>query len=131
MEYILGIKAFDLDMILQMENTFLDEEHDHQHDDRVTSVGVSVKGEADQNKLNEWIAALLRDKGADIFRTKGVLAVEGMKEKFVFQAVHMAFTGAPQKPWAEGEERVCRLTFIGKNLNREDLLNGFTKRLAK
>jgi len=130
MGYILGIRAFDLDTILAMENTFLDEEQEHQHDDRVSSVGVSVKGEANQNKLNEWIAALLRDKGADIFRTKGVLAVEGMKEKFVFQAVHMAFTGAPQKAWEDGEERTCKMIFIGKNLNREELESGFKKCLV-
>lgn len=67
----------------------------------------------------------------DLFRTKGVLAVQGMKEKFVFQAdfrvmfgickpcrvqsaeltvqfrveaVHMAFNGAPQKEWQPDEE---------------------------
>ena len=43
----------------------------------------------------------------DLFRTKGVLAVQGMKEKFVFQAVHMAFSGAPQRPWGPEEESGC------------------------
>lgn len=125
MDYILGIRAFDLDKILEMEDSFLDEEQEHQHDDRVSSVGFNIAGEVDQSKLNEWIGWLLREKGVDIFRTKGVLAVQGMNEKFVFQAVHMAFSGSPQAAWAEGEQKVCKLTFIGKNLNREELTTGF------
>lgn len=130
MNFILGIQAFSLDKILEMDDGFLDDDADHQHDERVSSVGINAKGEVDQNKLNDWIGWLLKERGVDIFRTKGVLAVKGMKEKFVFQAVHMAFAGAPQKSWADGEERVCKLTFIGKNLNREELEAGFKKCLA-
>eukprot|EP00930_Biecheleria_cincta_P042056 TRINITY_DN28927_c0_g1_i1.p1 TRINITY_DN28927_c0_g1~~TRINITY_DN28927_c0_g1_i1.p1 ORF type:complete len:462 (-),score=115.32 TRINITY_DN28927_c0_g1_i1:6-1391(-) len=131
MDFILGIQAFDLDKILEMDDAFLADDAEHQHDDRVSSVGIQVPGEVAQQPLNEWLAWLLKERGVDMFRTKGVLAVQGMKEKFVFQAVHMAFSGAPQKPWAEGEERVCKLTFIGKNLNREELLTGFEKCLVK
>jgi G3E family GTPase len=130
MDYILGIRAFDLDKILEMEDSFLDEMGDHQHDDRVSSVGVSCKGEVDQAKLNEWIGWLLREKGEDIFRTKGVLAVQGMKEKFVFQAVHMAFSGSPQKEWQQGEEKSNKMIFIGKNLKRDELESGFRACLA-
>merc|ERR1712107_531762 len=85
MDFVLGIQAFDLDKILEMDDAFLADDADHQHDDRVSSVGFNVKGEVDQKKLNEWIGALLKDKGADIFRTKGVLAVKDTKEKFVFR----------------------------------------------
>merc|ERR1712079_600939 len=88
---------------------------------RVSSVGIQVAGEVDQARLNEWISKFLQEKGIDVFRTKGVLAVKGMKEKFVLRAVHMAFAGSPQKTWAEGEERICKLTFIGKNLKRDEL----------
>lgn len=38
MDYILNIKAFKLDNILAFEDSFLDEEGEHQHDERVTSV---------------------------------------------------------------------------------------------
>eukprot|EP00933_Yihiella_yeosuensis_P042299 TRINITY_DN36850_c0_g1_i1.p1 TRINITY_DN36850_c0_g1~~TRINITY_DN36850_c0_g1_i1.p1 ORF type:complete len:458 (+),score=145.38 TRINITY_DN36850_c0_g1_i1:74-1447(+) len=131
MDYILGIQAFDLDKIIEMDDAFLEDNADHQHDDRVTSVGFHVPGEVEQTKLNDWIGWLLKERGMDIFRTKGVLAVQGMSDKFVFQAVHMAFSGAPQRPWAEGEERICKLTFIGKNLNREELESGFKACLVK
>mmetsp|Transcript_57622 Transcript_57622/g.137011 ORF Transcript_57622/g.137011 Transcript_57622/m.137011 type:complete len:457 (-) Transcript_57622:83-1453(-) len=130
MDYILGIKAFSLDRILESDDAFLDNEQEHQHDERVSSVGIHLPGEVDQAKLNEWLGWFLRERGLDVFRTKGVLAVKDMPQKFVFQAVHMAFSGAPQKPWAEGEERICKLTFIGRNLNREELTEGFKKCLA-
>jgi len=127
MDFILGIQAFSLDKILEMDDEFLSDNTDHEHDNRVTSVGIQVAGEVDQTKLNEWLSWFLQEKGNDVFRTKGVLAVKGMKEKFVFQAVHMAFTGSPQRSWSEGEERICKLTFIGKNLNREELEQAFRR----
>jgi len=127
MDFILGIQAFSLDKILEMDVEFLADDQSHQHDDRVSSVGIQIVGEVDQTKMNDWISKFLQEKGIDVFRTKGVLAVQGMKEKFVIQAVHMAFAGSPQRPWSEGEERVCKLTFIGKNLNREELEQGFRK----
>jgi len=127
MDFILGIKAFSLDKIMEMDDAFLSDNTDHQHDDRVSSVGIQVTGEVDQGKLDEWLSWFLKEKGTDVFRTKGVLAVKNLKEKFVFQAVHMAFSGSPQRAWSEGEERVCKLTFIGKNLNRAELEEGFRK----
>merc|ERR1712051_1135351 len=86
MDYILGIRAFSLDKIIEMDDAFLSDEHDHQHDDRVSSVGIDVVGEVSQQKLNDWIGWLLKEKGVDLFRSKGVLAVQGMKQKFVYQA---------------------------------------------
>lgn len=125
MNFILGIEAFSLDKILDLDDGFLADHQEHQHDDRVSSVGINVKGEVCQTKLNDWLGWLLKEKGVDIFRTKGILAVKDMPQKFVFQAVHMAFSGAPQKEWKVGEEKRCKLTFIGKNLNREELEGGF------
>merc|ERR1719446_2004943 len=131
MDFILGIKGFSLDKIIEMDNAFLDDSHDHQHDARVSSVGVDVAGEVVQQKLNEWIGWLLREKGVDLFRSKGVLAVKGMKQKFVFQAIHMLFANSMEGEWGPTEEKRCKIVFIGKNLDREELNAGFTKCLAK
>jgi len=130
MDYILGIKGFSLDKIIEMDDAFLQAEHDHQHDPRVSSVGIDVIGEVDSAKLDEWIGWLLKEKGTDIFRSKGVLAVQGMKEKFVYQAIHMLFSNSRQGAWVPDEERRCKMIFIGKNLNREELTTGFMKCMA-
>merc|ERR1711948_116585 len=131
MDYVMGIKGFSLDKIVAMDDAFLADSHDHQHDARVSSVGIDLPGEVVQQKLNDWIGWLLKEKGVDLFRSKGVLAVKGMKEKFVFQAIHMLFANSQQGAWAADEERRCKMVFIGKNLNREELTEGFRKCLAK
>merc|ERR1711879_597218 len=131
MDFILGIKGFSLDKIIEMDDAFLEDSHDHQHDSRVSSVGIDIPGEVVQQKLNDWISWLLKEKGTDLFRSKGVLAVKGMKQKFVFQAIHMLFANSMEGEWKAGEERRCKMVFIGKNLNRQELTDGFTKCLYK
>jgi len=131
MDYILGIRGFSLDKIMEMDDAFLADSHEHSHDSRVSSVGIDVVGEVVQQKLNEWIGWLLKEKGVDLFRSKGVLAVKGMKQKFVFQAIHMLFANSQEGEWLPDEERRCKMVFIGKNLDRNELTDGFMKCMAK
>ncbi len=35
----------------------------------------------DMDRLNAWLSKLLRDKGTDLFRSKGILAVKGSDDK--------------------------------------------------
>lgn len=112
--------------------------HGHSHgstkahwDDRVSSVGIKEDGALDLGKLNQWFGTLLRDKGADIFRMKGVLNINGQDEKFVFQGVHMVFDGQPMEPWGPDEVRCNKLVFIGKELNRKELTEAFLLCIAK
>merc|ERR1712066_677107 len=111
MDFVIGIKCFSLDKIIEQDDAFLNDGHDHQHDSRVSSVGVDVAGEVLMPELNKWIGWLLKEKGVDLFRSKGVLAVKGMKEKFVFQAIHMLFANSQGKPWNDDEERKCKMIF--------------------
>ena len=102
---------------------------DHEHDDEVTSVGITTPGDLDPNRLDDWISGLLMTKGVDIFRMKGILSIKGQPNRFVFQGVHMLFDGRPDRPW-EGEERYNSLIFIGRNLDRTELTEGFKACLA-
>ena len=98
-----------------MDPEFLDTEAEHEHDQRVTSTSVRFVGELNVNKLQAWISKLLRTEAQDLFRYKGVLAVKGMDQKYVFQGVHMLFNGAYTEEiglWKEGEDRECRFVFI-------------------
>ena len=124
---LINIGSFDLDRTLEMDPEFLDTESEHEHDDRVTSTSSKFEGALNVNKLERWIGDLMETKGEDLFRYKGVLAVKGMDEKFVFQGVHMLFGGgfsSEVPPWQEGEARECRFVFIGRNLNHEELQEG-------
>jgi len=97
----------------------------HVHDYRVSSVGFTKDSEMKPGKHEQFIQWLMQEKGPDLYRSKGVLAIAGVKEKFVFQAVHMQFKGTPQDEWGKDEKRCCKIVFIGKNLDREELSNKF------
>jgi G3E family GTPase len=102
---------------------------EHEHDDDVTSVGMEFEGEFDQAKLNRWLGDLLMTHGPDIFRMKGIIAVKGEPNRYVFQGVHMLFDGRPDRPWGN-TARSSQLIFIGRNLDREQLTTGFRSCLA-
>jgi G3E family GTPase len=107
----------------------LTEEPDHVHDSSVTSVGITLTGDLDPKKLNKWMSELLQAKGPDIFRMKGVLSIKNEPNRFVFQGVHMLFDGKVDKPWGK-TPRSNKLIFIGRNLDREALTEGFKSCLA-
>ena len=126
-EALINIGSFDLKRTLEMDPEFLDIDSEHEHDDRVTSTSSKFEGSLNVNKLDQWISDLLQNYGQDLFRYKGILSVEGMDEKFVFQGVHMLFAGnfsSEVAPWKEGEARECRFVFIGRNLDHEALQKG-------
>ena len=124
---VLNIRGFDLDKTLEMDPEFLNTEggHEHEHDDTVTSCSIVEKGSVDFEKIQSYIMRLLREKGTDIYRMKGVLSVAHCKKKFVYHAVHMIFGGDFAEEWGEDEERVSKLVFIGKNLDHEELKREF------
>jgi len=100
-------------------------EHDHVHDDSVTSVSLTVDGDLDLDQVNYWLGGLLEIKSNDMYRMKGVLAIDGFDRRFVFQGVHMLFEGMPDRVWKDGEERKSRMVFIGKDLDAGVIKEGF------
>ena len=127
---VLGLGAFDLQRTLEMDEGFLDTDAEHEHDASVTSVAFTERGDLDLVALDAWISKTLRERGTDIFRMKGILALESARRKYVYQGVHMIFSGDYGDEWAEGEERVSKLVFIGKNLDQEELRADFVACLA-
>jgi len=152
---LLNIKCFDLDRVLEMDADFLkddgvhdadhtcddacDHSHGHghghahgkkkPHESTIGSVSVKFEGELNVNALQQWISKLIEEKNEDLFRYKGVLAVKDMKKKFVFQGVHMVFTGgfSDTIEWKDDEKRTCGFCFIGRKLDRKELTDGFMK----
>ncbi len=67
-----------------------------------------------------------RNSDVDIvMRMKGILNLRKDPDQFVFQGVHMLFEGRPGRPWSDDEERLNRLVFIGRNLDKEKITQGF------
>lgn len=127
-KHLINIGSFDLKRTLEMDPEFLDTDAEHEHDTSVSSMSCKFEGELNVNMLQEWIGEIIQTKANDLFRYKGVLAVKGMERKFVFQGVHMLFSGGFSQEvaaWKPNETRECRFVFIGRNLDKEMLTEGF------
>jgi G3E family GTPase len=132
---ILEVGGFNLDRALELDPHFLEGESDHHHlphhhhDEEVKSVGITTPGDLDLDRFNDWLGELLATRGPDLFRMKGVLSIKGSPRRYVFQGVHMLLDGREDRPWREGE-RHNTLVFIGRNLDRARLNEGFRACLA-
>ncbi|EGB06425.1 hypothetical protein AURANDRAFT_12916, partial [Aureococcus anophagefferens] len=132
-DQVLNIGAFDLKRTLDMDPEFLNTDGEHEHDASVTSLGIDLPspGSAvDLGLYNNWLDGLMRTKGADLFRMKGVLDAVGLPCRYAFHAVHMIYNGHFIEPWAPNEARSTKLTLIGKNLDHAALKAGFLACLA-
>ena len=79
------------------------------------------------------MAAVLQENAKSIYRSKGVLCFKDQGNiKFIFQGVHEHINFGPSSmEWAEGEPRVNRMVFIGRDLNRAELEESFKACLVK
>jgi G3E family GTPase len=156
---VLGRNAFDLDRILDIEPAFLedgnghdhhhdhdhghghDHDHDHAHahgdggmkhyhDEHMQSFSVRIDKPLDPDKFFPWIQNLVAQEGPKILRCKGILSFRDDPERFVFQGVHMILDGDHQRAWKEGEERLSRAVFIGRDMPEELIRKGFAECVA-
>lgn len=125
LDEVVGLNAFSLERVLEVEPDFLESDHDHEHDDDVTSLSFVSDTPLDMDKFQTWFGDLLRTKGQDILRSKGILDFQGEEERYVFQGVHMLMDASPMGSWAEGKKRSSRIVFIGRNLDSMNLEEGF------
>jgi G3E family GTPase len=144
LDAILGLGAFDLERITEVDPHFLpdhecddacahhdhDHDHDHHHHDHVAAAGIasvslSTHKPLDPQKLLPWLNELTQARGPDILRLKGIFAFPDEPRRFVVQGVHMILEGDTQREWREGEDRISRLVFIGRNLDRAELESAF------
>jgi len=132
MDQILGLNAFNLDRVVEMDENFLNEDEEHVHDERVSSVGFVLDATQQINlfQLQNFIGYLLREHNEDLFRYKGVIAVKGKDKKYVFQGVHMLFGGDFAADWGD-QDRKSVFCFIGKNLKKMNLKEQFMACIAE
>jgi G3E family GTPase len=120
----------EIDKVLELRSLDLEikaQEHDdnHRHTEDIATVAITVPGDLDGLRLSQWFRGLLAEFGERIMRMKGILNLRKDPDQFVFQGVHLLFEGRPGRPWAEDEERLNRLVFIGRDLDREKITQGF------
>jgi G3E family GTPase len=152
LDKILDRGAFDLNRALELDPCFLhghafdaahDHAHDHDHhhhdhdhhhdhapvsavhDEDIRSVSLTTDKPLNAAKFDAWMGDLLVNEGQKILRTKGILNMAGVDNRFVFQAVHMVSEGTFTGPWPAKDNRRSRLVFIGRELDEATLREGF------
>ncbi len=125
LEEVVGLNAFSLDRVLEVEPDFLESDHDHEHDDDITSVSFVSETPLDFEKFQSWFGKVLQTRGQDILRSKGILDFDGLDERYVFQGVHMLMDGSPMGDWPKDKPKSSRVVFIGRDIENMGLKEGF------
>jgi G3E family GTPase len=123
LDLILDRGAFDL---ARLDISRDGREHDHgtRHDHTIDSVSLRLDRPFERSRLLAWLQQLVIERGADLLRAKGVVDLAGSDRRLVFQGVHMMMDTDMAQPWQAQEARESRLVFIGRNLDRGELLQG-------
>lgn len=102
----------------------------HYHDEEMQSISLKTDKPLDADKFFPWVEDLVQKEGPNILRSKGILSFKDEDRRFVFQGVHMILDGDHQRPWKEDEKRQSRIVFIGRNLPKQLITEGFDSCVA-
>ncbi len=153
---VFDLRGFNLNAKLEIDPDFLKDDHDHghehhdhahgehcdhpshqhghghhhHHDDDVKSFVFRSERAFDPAKLEDFLGAIINIYGPRMLRYKGVLYMKGTERKVIFQGVHQLMGSDLGQPWAEGEQRLSKMVFIGIDLPKDILLQGLEQSLA-
>merc|ERR1719233_2002318 len=96
-----------------------------EHSSGVSSLGFEREGEVVEERFAQFMSTVIRNFGANIYRAKGIINISGNPNKLVFHGVHELFDTSNETPWGKDDKRTNKLVFIGKDLPRDILVNGF------
>lgn len=94
-DQILNLKAFSIERALEIDQEILKGENKHKHDSRIGTFSYKMDSEVTQEGANKFFMEVLKEKGANIYRMKGFLAVQDSPMKFVFHSVGMIMSCVP------------------------------------
>lgn len=91
------------------------------HDARISSASIVLEDPLTDTQLNTWLDGLIRTRGADILRIKGIVFLNGLDVPFVFHGVgHVIDPPLPVKDWPGGDQ-TSRIVVIGRDISRAAL----------
>ena len=115
LKQLLDLNVFDLDRKLSVSPAFLDELKQSNHSD-ITSFSFSFDRPFAVERLEAELQEL--SEKSKVYRSKGILWIEGTPRRAVFHGVNNRFTIYWDRLWEKEEPRLSQLVFIGKNLDR-------------
>jgi G3E family GTPase len=115
---LLDLNAFDLDRKLSADPAFLDELKESTHSD-ITSFSFEFDKPFAVEKLEAELQEL--SEKSSIYRSKGILWIEGTPRRAIFHGVNNRFTVYWDRLWDKDEPRLSQLVFIGRELDRRQI----------
>ncbi|MEG3439346.1 cobalamin biosynthesis protein CobW [Pannus brasiliensis CCIBt3594] len=94
-----------------------DSEEEHDHDDGINSLQLSIERPIDPETLTRQLKQLVANE--EIYRVKGFVNVAGKPMRMVLQGVGDRFDSFFDRPWKADETRRTRLVLIGRDLDGE------------
>ena len=136
--FILDIGAFDP---LRHEAAMREAPAGGHLDGSVTTCTFEAEGELNEGAFDTWLeswiwnevnaqsdaAAGRKVRTHEVLRMKGLLALAGSRTRSVVQGVRQLYDKEETTPWKEGEPRINRLVFIGKDIDPVELEATFYK----
>ncbi|MEH0155809.1 GTP-binding protein [Limibacter armeniacum] len=126
---LLNLNAFAPEKV--EEKTSFIHHHHHHHHHHITSHSVSMEGIVNPQQLEYWLTVLLQLQGHAFYRIKGIFNFPDEQRKVIFQSVRNQSALTLGSEWRSDEQRVNRMVFIGKELNKDILEKRFKQCLLK
>ncbi|WP_028357228.1 CobW family GTP-binding protein [Brackiella oedipodis] len=154
---LLNLHGFNLNTVLDIDPDFLKQEHadhehhdhdhghghecgadcnhehhhhHHHHDDSIGAFVFTSDRAFDPVLLEDFLGGVVQVYGPDLYRYKGILYIQGIKQRMLLQGVHMMIGTEPGKAW-QNEKPYNKIVFIGHQLPKAVLLKGLEQCLAK
>jgi cobalamin biosynthesis protein CobW len=115
-DLLLGFNAAVEDN-LERRHSHHDHEVEHEHDDEINSVEITLNQTFQPQELIDNLKALVQQQ--EIYRIKGFVNVADKPMRLVLQGVGNRFDTFYDRLWQQDELRQTRLVFIGRNLHRD------------
>jgi G3E family GTPase len=115
LKQLLDMNVFDLDRKLSVAPALLDELKESNHSD-ITSFSFRFDRPFEVERLEAELQEL--SEKSKVYRSKGILWIEGTPRRAVFHGVNNRFTIYWDRLWEKEEARLSQLVFIGKELDR-------------
>lgn len=101
-----------------------DTEEEHDHDDEITSVPIVSQQAFEPQLLLQTLKQLVAQQ--DIYRIKGFVNVANKPMRMVLQGVGDRIEAFYDRPWKINETRQTHLVFIGRQLERAQIVSAIT-----
>lgn len=105
--------------------------HHHEHTKNINSHSFVFERPFVLDVLYQQLFLHLTFHSIDLYRLKGIFSIEGEDEQVILQSSGKRLVADKKRMWNPGEVRKSVVVFIGKQLQREDLLKLLERSLSK